>query len=160
MDLPQDLKTRSQKFLQQSPHERLTQLRLVGLARYGDFLTQMPLTEANVRCVMGFLADPTRVKFPQLAGATLAGLDLTGVNFIRGDLRGADLRGSRLYRADLIFAYFDGADLTGADLTGATCHRTQWQGAQVVGCRFGAGVGLTPTQQADLQARGAVLTTA
>jgi hypothetical protein len=39
--------------LEQNPQQRLLTLKNLGLARY-DFLTQIPLTEANVACVMRF----------------------------------------------------------------------------------------------------------
>jgi hypothetical protein len=90
------------QFLEQNSQQRLLKLKNLGLARY-EFLTQIPITEANIACVMRFFKDPSRAKFPNLRGAELSGLVLDGVNFIRGDLTGANLKGSRLLEADLIF---------------------------------------------------------
>jgi uncharacterized protein YjbI with pentapeptide repeats len=143
------------EFLKQTPQQRLLTLKNVGLARY-DFLTHISLTEANVACVMRFLGEPSRVKFPNLRGAELSGLVLDGVNFIRGDLTGATLKGSRLLEADLIFANLTGADLRDADLRGATLNETVWLGALVEGCRLGTGTGLTNQQRMELKADGAV----
>ncbi|WP_017720427.1 pentapeptide repeat-containing protein [Kamptonema formosum] len=150
----QDLRSSCIQFLGKTPTERLRVLENLGLARY-DFLTVMPLTEANVACVMRFLGNRHRVKFPNLRGADLSGLVLDGVNFIRGDLSGANLRGSRLVNADLLFANFTAADLRDADLTGATLNETIWSGALVEGCRFGTGIGIAEELRWDLTSRGA-----
>ena len=152
----QDLYLTCTHFLEKDPKQRLQALQEMGLARY-DFLTQMPLTEANITCVMRFLGNRQRVKFPNLKGAELSGLVLDGVNFIRGDLTGANLRGSRLINADLLFANFTQADLRNADLTGATLNETIWLDALVDGCEFGAGTGLTKEQRTYLKIRGARL---
>lgn len=151
----QSLYRTSAQFLEQNSEQRLLTLKNLGLARY-DFLTQLPLTEANIACMMRFFKDPSRAKFPNLRGAELSGLVLNGVNFIRGDLTGANLKGSRLLAADLIFANFTGADLRNADLRGATLNETLWLAALVEGCNFGTGIGLTSEQRNDLKACGAV----
>ncbi len=143
------------QFLTQSPQQRLLVLKQLGLARYADFLTQMPLTETNVACVMRFFTNPSRVKFPNLKRAELSSLILDGVNFIRGNLSGANLRGSSLVNADLIFADFTGADLRNADLQGATLNETIWLNTLVDQCNFGLGIGLTHEQRRDLKVRGA-----
>ena len=143
------------EFLEQDPQQRILTLKQLGLARYADFLTKMPLSEANVACVMRFFANPSRVKFPNLRGAELSGLVLDGVNFIRGDLSGANLRGSSLVNADLIFADFTKADLRDADLRGATLNETTWSGTLVNQCHSGTGIGLTNEQRRDLNNRGA-----
>lgn len=143
------------KFLEQSSQERLLTLTNLGLARY-DFLTQLPLSEANIACVMRFFKEPSQVKFPNLRGAELSGLSLDNVNFIRGDLTGANLKKSCLLEADLIRANFTGADLRNADLRGATLNETIWLAAQVDGCNFGTGIGLTEEQKLDLKACGAI----
>ena len=153
---PQTLLVTCTQFLEQNAQQRLLILKNFGLARY-EFLTQIPLTEANVACVMRFLSNPNRVKFPNLRGADLSGLDLQGVNFIRGDLTGANLRGSRLLEADLIFANFTAADLREADLRGATLNETVWSAALVAGCNLGIGIGLTQQQRTDLKIRGAIV---
>ncbi len=143
-------------FLEQTPEQRLFLLKQIGLARYADFLTQMPLNEANINCVMRFFREPNRVKFPNLRGADLSGLVLDEVNFIRGDLSEANLKGSSLVNADLIFANFTKADLTDANFKGATLNETIWCGALVKQCQFGAGIGLTDKQRQYLQVNGAV----
>ncbi len=143
------------QFLEQNAQQRLLTLKNLGLARY-EFLTQIPLSEANVACVMHFFKDPSRAKFPNLRGAELSGLVLDGANFIRGDLTGANLKGSRLLEADLLFANFTGADLRDADLRGATLNETIWTSALVEGCKFGTGIGLTNKQRTDLQVSGAI----
>lgn len=143
-------------FLEQNPQQRLLTLNHLGLARY-DFLTRLPLNEANIACVMRFFKEPNRAKFPNLRGAQLSGLVLDRVNFIRGDLSGADLKKCRLCEADLMFANFRGADLRNADLRGATLNETVWSEALVEGCNFGTGIGLTNEQRTDLKACGAVL---
>lgn len=143
------------QFLEQSPEQRLLVLRQLGLARYADFLTKMPLTKANIDCVMRFFSHPSRVKFPNLKGADLSGLVLNGVNLIRGDLSGANLQGSSLINADLLFANFTGANLRTASLSGATLNETIWLDTLVEQCYFGAGIGLTQKQRTDLKLRGA-----
>jgi len=142
------------QFLRQSSQQRLLVLQNLGLGRY-DFLSQMPLTEANIACVMRFFRTPNQVKFPNLRGAELSGLVLDGVNFIRGDLTGATLKGSSLREADLIFANFTQADLRDADLRGATLNETIWLGALVAGCIFGTGIGLSSKQRTELEIQGA-----
>jgi len=144
------------QFLLQSPQERLVALKQVGLARYADFLTKMPLTEANVICVMRFFNNPSRAKFPNLQGVDLSRLVLDGVNFIRGDLSGANLSGSSLIDADLIFANFTNANLSNTNLQGATLNETVWNGAIVENCNFGTGIGITNQQRQELKSRGAV----
>lgn len=143
------------QFLQHNSQQRLLILKNLGLGRY-DFLTKIPLTEANVACVMRFFQSPSRAKFPNLRGAELSGLVLDGVNFIRGDLTGAKLKGSSLLEADLIFANFTDADLRDADLRGATLNESVWLGALVEGCKFGVGIGLTDKQHRDLKLLGAI----
>lgn len=115
----------------------------------------MPLSEANLACIMRFFKSPSQVKFPNLRGAELSGLVLDGVNLIRGDLSEACLRESSLVNADLIFANFTGADLRNADLNGATLNETIWSGALVEQCQFGIGIGLTDEQRRNLKIRGA-----
>lgn len=152
----QDLYRTCTEFLEQSPQQRLLVLKQLGLARYADFLTQMPLNQANIECVMHFFSQPSRVKFPILKKADLSGLVLDGVNLIRGDLSEANLRGSSLINADLIFANFTKADLRAADLSGATLNETIWKATLVEQCKLGIGIGLTPQQRRDLQQRGAM----
>jgi uncharacterized protein YjbI with pentapeptide repeats len=157
--LTTNLQRTSTHFLEQNPRERLALLKRLGLARYATFLTQMPLTESNIACVMRFFQNPDRVKFPDLRAVELAGLVLDGVNFIRGDLSGANLRGCRLQKADLVFARLVHTDLRDADLRGATLNKTLWSGALVEGCQLGRGIGLTQQQRRELSADGAFFET-
>ncbi len=149
------IRERCIQFLQQSPAERLTSLKDMGIGRY-DFLTQIPLTENNIICLMGYFQDTRRLKFPRLRNADLSRLILDEVNWIRGDLTGANLRGTRLRNADLIFANFTNADLTEADLTGATLNETIWNNATVTECLFGSGHGLTQQQCQILSQNGGI----
>jgi uncharacterized protein YjbI with pentapeptide repeats len=151
-----NLQQTSTYFLEQNPKDRLLVLKRLGLARYETILTSMPLTEANLACVMRFFQHPERVKFPDLRAVELAGLVLDGVNFIRGDLSGANLRGCRLHRADLVFARLVRTDLRDADLRGATLNETLWSGTLVEGCQLGFGTGLTDGQRQELSAGGAL----
>lgn len=151
-----DLRDKSIHFLEQTPQQRQSYLRELGISRYAEILNQIPLNEANIICVMRFLANPSRLKFPNLVGADLSGLVLNGVNLIRGNLSEASLRCSSLIDADLLFANLTNADLTGADLTGATLNETIWLGSVVDRCRFGTGIGLSQEQRRDLQLRGAI----
>ncbi|WP_211173142.1 pentapeptide repeat-containing protein [Brasilonema bromeliae] len=150
----QNLRSRAIQFLEQSPQQRLENLKQLGIARY-DFLTKMCLKEANIACVMRFFQNPTQLKFPNLIGADLSCLILDGVNFIRGNLSGANLQGTSLVNADLIFANFTNADLRNANLNGATLNETIWLNALVEECEFGEAIGLTKVQRQDLQLRGA-----
>ncbi len=139
------------EFLKSSIEQRLIVLENVGLLRYAKLLTQMKLNDRNIACVANFLRDPSRIKFPQLIGADLAGLNLDGVNFIRANLTGANLVGCCFRDADLIFGNFSGANLSGADLRGATLNETIWTGAIVSGCDFRDSTGLGSLQLRDLQ---------
>lgn len=66
---------------------------------------------------------------PELANASLCGLDLVNANLTEADLRKADLRGTNLGNATLVGAnleaadffktILDGTDLAGANLIGA-----------------------------------------
>lgn len=143
------------QFLEQDPHQRLLVLEQLGIARYANFLTKMPLTPSNVACVMRFFRTRSRVKFPNLKEADLSGLVLDGANFIHGNLSGANLRGSSLRDADLLFANFTRADLRDADLGGATLNEIIWLDALVDQCYLGTGIGLTCEQRTDLKGRGA-----
>lgn len=155
LNLQKDLYCTCTEFLKQNPQQRLVLLKQLGIARYADFLTKMPLTEANIGCVMRFFSNPSRVKFPNLKRADLSGLNLDGVNLIRGDLSNANLSGSSLINADLIFANFTEADLRNVDIQGATLNETIWLDTLIDQCNFGTGIGLTDEQRRDLKFRGA-----
>lgn len=156
--LTQNLYQISADFLEKTPQKRLLILKETGLARHASFLTIMPLTEANIFCIMRFFSNPNKVKFPNLQGAELSGLFLGGANFIRGDLSGANLSNSSLIDADLLFANFTQANLTNANLQGATLNETIWHSVVVTNCNFGAGIGISCKQRQDLVNCGAVFT--
>jgi uncharacterized protein YjbI with pentapeptide repeats len=67
-------------------------------------------------------------------------VDLGGVRFIDAklngaNLSGANLRGANFYGADLIHAVLTWADLTGADLQTARLMATDFENADLTGCR-------------------------
>ncbi|PLZ98792.1 hypothetical protein CEN50_09765 [Fischerella thermalis CCMEE 5268] len=132
-------------FLEQNSQQRWLILKQLGIARY-DFLTKMHFNEANIICVSRFFEYPNQLKFPNLLGADLSGLDLAGVSLIRGNLSGANLKGSSLVDADV----------TKADLRGATLNETIWINALVNKCEFGEGIGLSNQQRQDLLLGGAM----
>lgn len=148
-------RTQGYAFLQQDPQARLHHLQTLGLARYAPILTVMPLTEVNCTCVMRFLQDPARVKFPLLQGVELPGVNLDGVNLIRADLTEANLQGSSLRKADLLLAKLTRANLRQVCFEGATLHETSWDQAQVQDCDLGQGIGLTTAMIQTLRAAGA-----
>ena len=154
--LSSDLYNRCREFLLETRPARLATLRHLGLARYIDFMAEMPLTDANLVCVMRFFQNPSQVKFTDLRGVDLPALNLDGVNCIRGNLSGANLRGASLVKADLLYACLKGADLRDANLQGATLNKTMWDGALVTGCCLGLGSGLSEQQRQDLAQRGAI----
>jgi uncharacterized protein YjbI with pentapeptide repeats len=145
------------QFLIQSAAQRLEILQSLGLERYRQLLCQLPISAANQRCLLTFLTAPTTVKFPQLIGANLQGLQLQGMNLIRGNFTAAQLQGCNLMFADLLFANFTDADLSHADLRDCTLHQTCWVGSIVVGCDLRGAKGLTGQQQQLLLAGGAIL---
>jgi uncharacterized protein YjbI with pentapeptide repeats len=63
---------------------------------------------------------------PDLAGASLRGLDLADADLTHADLTGADLRGTILSRALL----------SGADLSGANCFKAVLDGADLANARL------------------------
>lgn len=155
-DMPLALAQACREFLLASAGDRRQALRQLGLGRY-DFLVLLPATDANLCCLSRFLAQPSRVKFPQLQSVELPDAALEGVNWIRGNLQGAQLQGACLRQADLLFADFSDADLRQADLRGATLGETVWHRTQVQGCHLGTGLGLSAEQAQDLVRRGAIL---
>ncbi|HLP88165.1 MAG TPA: pentapeptide repeat-containing protein [Nostocaceae cyanobacterium] len=142
-------------FLNQSSTQRLQILQKLGIARY-DFLLKINYNEANIICVIRFFQHPQKVKFPNLTGADLSGLNLDNINLIRGNLSGANLQEVSLINADLLFVNFTQVNLTNANLTGATLNETIWLDTIVDGCKLGSGIGLTPAQRKDLQLKGAL----
>jgi uncharacterized protein YjbI with pentapeptide repeats len=151
----QDLQQTAIAFLQQDEIVRLQILREYGIARY-TFLSKVQLNQANIICVMRYLENPSKLKFPNLVGADLSGLILDGVTLIRGNLSHANFSNSSLVNADLLFANLTGTDLRSCNLRGATLNETIWQDALVTGCQLDGSIGLTSAQRQDLQMRGAV----
>jgi uncharacterized protein YjbI with pentapeptide repeats len=151
----QDLQQTARAFLKQDETGRLQILREYGIARY-TFLTKMQSNQTNIICVMRYLENPSKLKFPNLVGADLSGLILDGVTLIRGNLSHANLSNSSLMNADLLFANLTGTDLRSCNLEDATLNETIWQDALVTGCQLGGSIGLTSMQRQDLQMRGAV----
>jgi uncharacterized protein YjbI with pentapeptide repeats len=151
----QDLQQAAIAFLEQDKTARSQTLREYGIARY-TFLTKMQLNQANIICVMQYLANASKLKFPNLVGADLSGLILDGVTLIRGNLSHANLSNSSLVNADLLFANLTGTDLRSCNLQGATLNETIWQDALVIGCQLSGSIGLTGSQRQDLLMRGAV----
>jgi uncharacterized protein YjbI with pentapeptide repeats len=152
----QDLQQTTRTFLEQDEAGRLQILREYGIARY-TFLAKMQLNHANIVCVMRYLENPNKLKFPNLMGADLSGLILDGVTLIRGNLSHANFSNSSLVNADLLFANLTGTDLRSCNLQGATLNETIWQDALVTGCLLDGSIGLTSMQCHDLQMRGAVV---
>ena len=154
-NITQDVRQITIEFLQKDSQVRSQILREYGIARY-TFLTQMQLNQTNINCVMRYLENPSKLKFPNLVGADLSGLILDGVTLIRGNLSHANLSHSSLVNADLLFANLTGTDLRSCNLRGATLNETVWQDALVTGCQLDGSIGLTSAQRQDLQIRGAV----
>ncbi len=154
-NITQDVRQITIEFLQKDSQVRSQILREYGIARY-TFLTQMQLNQANINCVMRYLENPSKLKFPNLVGADLSGLILDGVTLIRGNLSHANLSHSSLVNADLLFANLTGTDLRSCNFRGATLNETIWQDALVTGCQLDGSIGLTSMQRQDLQIRGAV----
>lgn len=146
-----------QEFLAQAVPQRLKILQNMGLERYEQLLCHLNATEANYQCLCRFLIHPHQVKFPQLQGADLRGLNLQHMNLVRAKFNQAQLQGCDLRSADLIFGDFTGANLTNADLRGCTVNESQWQNAIVTCCDLRSAVGLTLQQQRLLYQQGAIL---
>jgi uncharacterized protein YjbI with pentapeptide repeats len=143
-------------FCEQLIATKLEILQQLGLERYGKLLSQLPPTPGNLACVEKFLTQPGRMKFPQLQGTQLAGLDLRSTNLIRANFTDSDLRGCCLKDADVMFGNFTRADLRGANLQGATLYETQWCAAQVEDCDLRSAKGIAPAQQQWLQEQRAI----
>jgi uncharacterized protein YjbI with pentapeptide repeats len=145
-----------QTFCDRSNEQKITVLQQYGLERYSQLLCQLTPTEGNLRCLMKFFSQPDRMKFPQLQGTDLVGLDLRHTNLIRANFTDANLQGCCLADADIIFGNFTRANLTQANLQGCTLHEACWQESIVANCNFVGSKGILPTQQQMLLARGAV----
>lgn len=154
-NITQDVRQITIEFLQKDSIVRSQILQEYGIARY-TFLTKMQLNQANINCVMRYLENPSKLKFPNLVGADLSGLILDGVTLIRGNLSHANLSNSSLVNADLLFANLTGTDLRSCNLRGATLNETIWENALVTECHLDGSIGLTWAQRQDLQMRGAV----
>lgn len=96
------------------------------------------------------------MKFPQLQGTDLTGLDLSSTNMIRADFTAANLQNCNLQGADIIFGNFTRANLTQANLQGCTLNEACWQDSIVINCLLSGSQGIPPTQKQVLTAKGAI----
>jgi uncharacterized protein YjbI with pentapeptide repeats len=151
-----DLQSFCQDFFDQSTPSKISILRQYGLERYSQLLGQMTASEENLHCLAKFLSQPERMKFPQLQGTNLVGLDLRGTNMIRANFTHANLQNCCLQGADIIFGNFTHANLTNADLQGCTLNEACWNESIVVNCNFSGTKGVLPSQQQLLLLGGAV----
>jgi uncharacterized protein YjbI with pentapeptide repeats len=96
------------------------------------------------------------MKFPQLQGTDLVGLDLSNTNMIRANFTEANLQNCNLQGADIIFGNFTRANLTQADLQGCTLNETCWQESIVTDCILSGSKGIPLRQQQMLLSKGAI----
>jgi uncharacterized protein YjbI with pentapeptide repeats len=151
-----DLQAFCQDFCDRSHSTKTAILRQYGLERYSQLLSQLQPTPENLRCLGKFFTQPDRMKFPQLQGTNLTGLDLSNTNMIRANFTDANLQGCLLPGADIIFGNFTRTNLTQANLQGCTLHETCWQESIVVDCILFESKGLPPSQQQILLSKGAI----
>lgn len=76
---------------------------------------------------------PPVLRYRDLAGARLCGIDLSGADLAQAQLHGVDLSNARLSKADLRKANLVGARLVGADLRGAKLTGANLAGADLAG---------------------------
>jgi hypothetical protein len=151
-----ELPTFCQDFCDRSPPQKVLILRQYGLERYSQLLCQLRPSPGNLRCLGKFFTQPERMKFPQLQGTDLAGLDLSNTNMIRANFTEANLQNCNLQGADIIFGNFTRANLTQADLQNCTLNETCWQESIVTDCVLSGSKGIPPGQQQMLVAKGAI----
>jgi Pentapeptide repeats (8 copies) len=151
-----ELQTFCQDFCDRSPPQKVVILRQYGLERYSQLLCQLIPSPGNLRCLGKFFTQPERMKFPQLQGTDLVGLDLSKTNLIRANFTEANLQGCNLQGADIIFGNFTRANLIQANLQGCTLNETWWQDAIVTDCLFFGSKGIPPWQQQVLLTTGAI----
>jgi hypothetical protein len=97
----------------------------------------------------------------QLGGINLTLVNLSEANLSEANLRGtnlggANLGGANLIGADLREANLRGADLRGANLRWANLREVDLSDANVRGCNFSDGTGLSESQKSALRAQGAI----
>jgi uncharacterized protein YjbI with pentapeptide repeats len=155
-----DLQTFCQDFCSQAHFSKTAILRQYGLDRYSQLLTQLQPVPENLRCLGMFFTQPDRMKFPQLQGTNLTGLDLSNTNMIRANFTDANLQDCNLQGADIIFGNFSHANLTKANLQGCTLNETCWQESIVTDCILCGSKGLPLSQQQILLTKGAIFTVA
>ena len=151
-----DLPAFCQDFCDQSPPHKVVILRQYGLERYSQLLCQLKPSPGNLRCLGKFFTQPDRMKFPQLQGTDLGGLDLSNTNMIRANFTEANLQNCNLQGADIIFGNFTRANLTQANLQGCTLHETCWQESIVIDCLLSDGKGIPLSQKQVLLTKGAI----
>jgi hypothetical protein len=151
-----ELQTFCQDFCEQSSPHKVVVLRQYGLERYSQLLCQLRPSSGNLRCLGRFFTHPDRMKFPQLQGTDLVGLDLSNTNMIRANFSDANLQNCNLQGADLIFGNFTRANLTQANLHGCTLNETCWQESIVIDCLLSDSKGIPLSQQQMLLTRGAI----
>jgi Pentapeptide repeats (8 copies) len=145
-----------QDFCDRSHSQKVLILRQYGLERYGKLLCQLPPSLGNLRCLGKFFAQPDRMKFPQLQGTDLAGLDLSNTNMIRANFTDANLQNCNLQGADIIFGNFTRANLTQANLQRCTLNEACWQDSIVLDCILSGSKGIPLWQQQVLLTKGAI----
>lgn len=96
------------------------------------------------------------MKFPQLQGTDLVGLDLSQTNMIRANFTDANLQNCNLQGADIIFGNFTRTNLTQANLQGCTLNETCWQDSIVLDCILRNSKGIPLWQQQGLLTKGAI----
>jgi uncharacterized protein YjbI with pentapeptide repeats len=145
-----------QDFCDRSLLQKVLILRQYGLERYSQLLCQLRPSPGNLRCLGKFFTQPERMKFPQLQGTDLVGLDLSNTNMIRANFTEANLQNCNLEGADIIFGNFTRANLTLANLQGCTLNETCWQESIVIDCLLSDSKGIPLSQQQVLLTRGAI----
>ncbi len=151
-----ELQTFCQDFCDRSSPQKVLILRQYGLERYGQLLCQLIPSPGNLRCLEKFFTQPDRMKFPQLQGTDLVGLDLSNTNMIRANFTEANLQSCNLQGADIIFGNFTRANLTQANLRGCTLNETCWQDSIVTNCLLSDSQGIPSGQQQMLLTKGAI----
>jgi uncharacterized protein YjbI with pentapeptide repeats len=116
---------------------------LSGVNLSGAFLIEANLIEANLSG-----ADLSR--------ANLIEANLREANLIEANLIEANLFGANLIEADLIRAILSRADLIRADLFGANLSETDLSRANVNNAIFTDSIGLSDSDRANLERRGAI----
>jgi Pentapeptide repeats (8 copies) len=151
-----ELQTFCQDFCDRSLTQKVVILRQYGLERYSQLLCQFIPSPGNLSCLGKFFTQPNRMKFPQLQGTDLVGLDLSNTNMIRANFTDANLQNCNLQGADIIFGNFTRTNLTQANLQGCTLNEACWQDSIVTECVLVASKGIPLGQQQVLLTKGAI----